>query len=237
MITQLPLTEIVSHQHWQSAIEDFREKEKKLMRQQDALNAERRRLPVEKIEKHYQFDGPNGKVSLKELFAGRSQLIVYHFMYGPDSEKPCVGCSLMVDNMGHQAHLEARNTSRVLISKAPLPKLLVTQQRMGWTIPWYSSFDSSFNQDFGLSTEDGEMFGVSVFITDGEHIYRSYFTQSRGAEPLASNWSYLDITPFGRQEAWENSPMGTPQTEPYSWWNYHDSYGATEGENTCAQCV
>jgi predicted dithiol-disulfide oxidoreductase (DUF899 family) len=131
---------------------------------------------------------------------------------------------MMVDNMGHQAHLEVRDTSRVLIARAPLEKLTEFKQRMGWIIPWYSSYDSDFNQDFDVTKPDGETFGVSVFIRDGDQIYRSYFTHRRGAEYLGSNFTYLDLTPMGRQETWEDSPEGVPQSAPYEWWKIHDKY-------------
>lgn len=215
------MPEVVSHEEWQAAIEAFRKKEKAQMRLQDALNAERRRLPATEITKPYEFTGTGGKVSLLDLFDGRKQLIVYHFMF---AESPCTGCSMMVDNMGHNAHIQARDTSRVLVSLAPIDELEKYKKRMGWTIPWYSSAGSDFNRDFGATLDNGEMFGVSVFIRDGERIYRSYFTTRRGAEYLGSNFSYLDLTPLGRQENWEDSPAGRPQTAPYQWWRLHDEY-------------
>lgn len=211
----------VSEQEWQSALEAFRVKEKEHTRSRDALNAERRRLPMVEIEKPYVFTGRDGKVSLLDLFEGRKQLIVYHFMF---AETPCTGCSMMVDNMGHNAHIEARDTSRVLVSRAPYPKLAAFKERMGWDIPWYSSEGSDFNVDFGVTREDGEKFGVSVFLRDGDKIYRSYFTSLRGAEYLGSNFSYLDLTPLGRQELWEDTPGEVEQTPPYQWWRLHDSY-------------
>lgn len=218
------MPKIVNPQEWQSALDAFRLKEKEQMQRQDALNAERRRLPMTRVEKQYVFTGPDGDVSLLDLFAGRRQLIVYHFMYGPDSNAPCVGCSMMVDNMGHNAHLEARDTSRVLVARAPYPKLVEVNQRMGWEFPWYSSYGSDFNFDFGTSSDDGEMFGLSVFLREGDDIYRTYFTWKRGAEYLGSNFTYLDLTPLGRQELWEDSPDDVPQSAPYQWWRHHDKY-------------
>lgn len=215
---------VVSQSEWQTAISAFRDKEKAQMQRQDALNAERRRLPMTPVQKHYTFTGPEGELGLLDMFAGRSQLIIYHFMYGPDANAPCTGCSTMVDNMGHNAHVEARDTSRVLVSRAPLEKLLQFKERMGWELPWYSSFGSDFNEDFGVTTKNGEMFGISVFLRDGDAIYRTYFTWKRGVEYLGSNFSYLDLTPYGRQEAWEDSPEDVPQSAPYQWWRYHDSY-------------
>ncbi|HKX55589.1 MAG TPA: DUF899 domain-containing protein, partial [Xanthomonadales bacterium] len=193
------MSQIVSQAEWQSAISNFRNREKEQMRRQDALNAERRRLPRVKIEKSYELTGANGKVGLLDLFEGRKQLIVYHFMYGPDAQNPCTGCSMMVDNMGHISHLHARNTSLVLVARSPYERLVALNERMGWQMPWYSSFGTDFNQDFGAITDNGEMFGVSVFIREGDDIYRTYHTTKRGAEYLGSIFTYLDLTPMGRE--------------------------------------
>jgi predicted dithiol-disulfide oxidoreductase (DUF899 family) len=212
---------IVSEQEWQAAHEAFLAKEKAFTRERDALNAERRRLPFMEITKDYRFQGPNGEVSLLDLFDGRKQLLVYHFMF---AQSPCTGCSMMVDNMGLTEHLHARDTSRVLISLAPYAKLAEYKQRMGWAHDWYSSAGSEFNKDFNVTRENGEMFGLSALIRDGNKIYRSYFTTQRGAEHLGSNFSYLDLTPMGRQELWEESPAWVPQTPPYQWWKKHDEY-------------
>lgn len=217
--------QIVSHEEWLVAREALLKKEKAATRAKDALSAERRRLPMVKIEKAYTFEGPNGQASLLDLFEGRRQLILYHFMFDPEWDEGCSGCSMLVDNMGHPAHLHARDASRVLVSLAPLAKLDAYKARMGWTIPWYSSFGSDFNTDFDVTTEQGETFGLSVFLRDGDSVYRTYFTDRRGVEHLGSNWNYLDLTPFGRQESWEDSPNGWPQTPPYAWWRRHDSYG------------
>lgn len=219
------LPDIVSAEQWQAAAQQFLAKEKALTRARDALNAERRRLPMVKIEKAYTFDGPSGHVSLLDLFEGRRQLIVYHFMFAPDWSQGCPGCSWVVEAMPHLAHLQARDTSLVLISIGPLEKLEGYKQRMGWDLPWYSSLGSSFNADFGVTTEKGEKHGVSVLLRDGGDIYRTYFTGARGVEQLGSHWSYLDLTPLGRQENWEDSPKGWPQTEPYTWLRRHDEYG------------
>lgn len=215
------MNKIVSEQEWQQALEAFRVKEKAHTRARDALNAERRRLPVTEVTKPYIFTGPDGEAGLIDLFDGRRQLLLYHFMF---AESPCTGCSMMVDNMGHQAHVEARDTSRVLVSLAPLEKLEAYKKRMGWTMPWYSSAGSDFNKDFGATRENGEMFGLSVFIREGERIYRSYHTTLRGVEYLGSNFSYLDLTPMGRREEWEEAPEDVPQTPPYQWWCKHDEY-------------
>ena len=223
--SKIALPQIVTHDAWLAAHEEFLAKEKEFMRMHDVLNAERRLLPMVKIQKQYTFEGPNGQAILLDLFEGRRQLILYHFMFGPDWDEGCSGCTMMVDNMGHPAHLHARDTSRVLVSRAPLAKLEAYKERMGWTIPWYSSFGSDFNTDFGVTIDDDETFRLSVFLRDGDDIYYTYFTNGRGVEYLGSNWSYLDLTPFGRQEIWEDSPAGWPQTPPYEWWRRHDSYG------------
>lgn len=222
--TKIAYPKVVSKEEWQIAHDKLLTKEKEATRAHDALNAERRRLPMVKIEKEYIFEGPEGKVSLLDLFEGRHQLIIYHFMFGPDWEEGCGGCSMVVDNMGHPAHLHARDTSRVVVSRAPLEKLERFKRRMGWTIPWYSSFGSDFNYDFGVTTGNDEKFGLSVFLREGADIFHTYFTNGRGVEHLGSNWSYLDLTPFGRQETWEDAPEGWPQTPPYEWWRHHDKY-------------
>ncbi|WP_409070409.1 DUF899 domain-containing protein [Aliifodinibius sp. S!AR15-10] len=220
----MKLPPVVSHEEWQEARNELLKKEKELTRQRDKLNAERRRLPMVEIEKEYQFEGPEGQVSLKDLFNGRRQLILYHFMFGPDDEQGCSGCSMIVDNMGHPAHLLARDTFRMLVSRAPLNKLLTYKKRMGWEIPWYSSFESDFNYDFGVTTDRGETFKLSVFFKDGDRIFHTYSADGRGVEYYGSNWSYLDLTPLGRQEDWEDSPKGYPQSPPYVWWRRHDQY-------------
>ncbi len=226
MTTSKPaLPDIVSTEQWDTALSQLLIKEKALTRAQDALNAERRRLPMVKIENDYRFDGETGQVSLLDLFDGRRQLIVYHFMFAPDWSQGCPGCSWVVEAMPHLAHLHARNTSLVLVSRAPLEKLEGYKKRMGWDLPWYSSFGSDFNTDFGVTTPQGEKHGVSILLRDGDSIYRSYFTGARGVEHLGSHWTYLDLTPWGRQETWEDSPKGWPQTEPYSWMHRHDEYG------------
>ena len=130
----------------------------------------------------------------------------------------------MVDQFGHPAHLHARDTSLSVISRAPLTNIERYKKRMGWTFPWYSSHDSDFNIDFGLSKKSGETFGLSVFLRDDDRIFRTYFTTTRGVETLGPVWSFLDVTPFGRQEEWEDSPEGWPQTPPYEWWRRHDEY-------------
>jgi len=219
---------IVSREQWQQARDRLLVKEKAATRAHDALAAERRRLPMVKIEKDYVFNGPRGKVRLLDLFEGRRQLIVYHFMFAPSVNgwptAGCPGCSLVVDHIGPLAHLHARDTSLAVVSLAPLANLEAYKKRMGWTVPWVSSEGTDFNKDFGVTTPEGEHFGLSVFLRDRADIYHTYFTTDRGVEVVATNFTLLDWTPFGRQENWEDSPAGWPQSEPYVWWKRHDEY-------------
>jgi len=222
------LPQVVTQAEWQDAHEKLLVKEKEATRARDALAAERRRQPMVPIGKDYVFEGPDGKASLLDLFEERRQLIVYHFMFAPEVEgwpsAGCPGCSFFVDNIGHLAHLHARDTSFVLVSRAPLAQIEPYKERMGWTVPWFSSSDTGFNVDFGVTTDRGETFGLSVFLRDGDSVYRTYFTAGRGVEALGSTWTFLDLTPLGRQEDWEDSPAGYPQAPPYEWWRRHDEY-------------
>ncbi len=224
----MDLPQVVSAAEWAVAREELLVKEKEATRARDALAAERRRLPMVEIEKDYVFTGAGGNASLLDLFDGRRQLILYHFMFAPDVEgwpaAGCDGCSMFVDNIGHLAHLHARDTSLVLVSRAPVASIEAYRERMGWTVPWFSSIGSDFNVDFGVTTDRGETFGLSVFLREGDSVFRTYFTSGRGVEALGSNWTFLDLTPLGRQEDWEDSPAGYPQTSPYDWWRRHDEY-------------
>jgi predicted dithiol-disulfide oxidoreductase (DUF899 family) len=228
---------VVPPPEWEAAREKLLVKEKDATRARDALAAERRRLPMVRIDKNYVFEGPNGEASLLDLFDGRRQLIVYHFMFAPGVDgwpaAGCDGCSMFVDNVGHLAHLHARDTSLVLVSRAPLAKIEPCKERMGWSVPWFSTSGSDFNVDFGVTTNEGETFGLSVFLRDGDTVFRSYFTSGRGVEALGSNWTFLDLTPLGRQEDWEDSPDGWPKTPPYRWWRRHDEYEGAATERPC----
>lgn len=225
------LPPIVSPEEWRSAHEEFLKKEKEFTRKRDALNAERRRLPMVEIKKTYIFEGPEGKAGLPDLFDGRRQLLLYHFMFAPGvggwPDEGCVGCSMFADNIGQFApvHLKAKGISLVMVSAAPPANIERYQKRMGWAIPWYSSAGSDFNRDFGMTTDRGETHGLSVFVREGERVFRTYFTSERGTETVGNVWGFLDITPFGRQESWEDTPEGRPQGEPYRWWRRHDQYG------------
>ena len=215
------LPQVVSPAEWQAARERLLAKEKEATQARDALAAERRRLPMVAVDVDYVFEGPDGKATLTELFDGRRQLIVYHFMLEPGAN-PCEGCSMFVDNIGHLAHLHARDTSLVLVSRAPLAEIEPFKKRMGWTVPWFSSFGSDFNADCGITTG----FGLGVFLRDGDRVFRTYFTSGRGVEALGSIWTFLDLTPLGRQEDWEESPDGRPKGARYEWWRLHDEYDA-----------
>jgi len=227
------LPPVVTATEWQAARDELLAEEKEATRARDALAAKRRLLPRVHIEKDYVFDGTDGKATLLDAFEGRRQLLLYHFMFGPNQDAGCDGCSMFVDQIGHLAHLHARDTSFVLVSRAPSTKIEAYRQRMGWTIPWYSSFESDFNVDFGVGPEtpqpdvyqDGETFGLSAFLRGGDAVFRTYFSTSRGVEALGSVWTFLDLTPLGRREEWEDSPAGYPQTKPYQWWRRHDEYG------------
>lgn len=222
------LPKVVSRAEWKRALKKVTAKEKAETRRRDALAAERRRLPMVRMEEDYQFEGPHGKVRLADLFDGRRQLLLYHFMFAPDvngwPEAGCPGCSMFIDQVGHLAHLDARDTSFVLVSRAPLPRLKAYQKRMGWTIPWYSSAGSDFNRDFGVTTKEGDTFGLSAFLRENGEVFHTYFTAERGVEALGPVWTLLDLTSLGRQEKWEDSPAGYPQTAPYQWWQRHDEY-------------
>jgi predicted dithiol-disulfide oxidoreductase (DUF899 family) len=214
---------IVSPQEWEAARQELLVKEKELTRARDALAAERRRMPRMAVEKEYRFEGPHGAASLLDLFEGRSQLIVYRFFFEPGvadwPEGGCRGCSFVADQVAHLAHLNARETTLAFVSRAPQPEIERWKARMGWEIPWYTITDD-FDADFGVD----EWHGTNAFFREGERIFRTYFVNSRGDEAMGSTWSYLDITALGRQEEWENSPEGYPQTPPYQWWNLHDEY-------------
>ena len=216
MTTQnLPHPRIATKEEWLTARETLLEHEKEVTRHHDRVNAERRRLPMVKIEKSYVFDGPEGKRSLLDLFGDKTQLIVYHFMFDPEWENGCMGCTGFVNDLGDLSELNVRNTQFVLISRAPLEKLQAYKERMGWERPWYSSFGTDFNYDFQVTTENGETHGLSVFFRMGDEVFHTYSTYKRGCESLSDIYRLLDVTPYGRQEDWEDSPSGWPQRPTY----------------------
>ncbi|PTQ69794.1 DUF899 domain-containing protein [Pseudomonas sp. GV071] len=239
--------EIVSPEHWLEARKALLKREKAFTTLRDQLNEERRRLPMVAVTADYRFDGPQGEVSLLELFAGCSQLLVYHYMFHRDTGVGCPGCSFVVDNIGHQAHMQARDTRLVLVSRAPLAEIEPFKQRMGWTLPWYSSFNSRFNYDYHVTLDpsvapvqynfrdqaelqrlgldhhlSGEQPGVSVFLRDGEQVFHTYSTYGRGLDLLDGTNNWLDLTPFGRREGWGGMPdlHGAGKF----WWKLHDQY-------------
>jgi predicted dithiol-disulfide oxidoreductase (DUF899 family) len=216
---------IVSPDQWMAAWGQMLVKEKALTRARDALAAERRRMPWMAVEKAYEFEGPQGKASLLDLFEGRRQLIVYRAFFEPGvhgwPDHACRGCSLGADQVSNLAHLNARDTTLAYASRAPLADIERLKARMGWKMPWYTCA-GTFDADFGVD----EWHGHNVFFRDGEQIYRTYFTNNRGDEAMGTTWSYLDVTALGRQEVWEDSPQGYPQTQTYKWWNWNDNYEA-----------
>ena len=216
---------IVSPKEWDAARARLLVKEKEVTHARDALAAERRRMPWMAVEKPYVFDGPKGKASLLDLFEGRRQLIVYRAFFEPGvygwPDHACRGCSLGADQVSHLAHLNARDTTLVYASRASQADIQRLKTRMEWKMPWYTITDS-FDQDFGVD----EWHGHNAFIRDGDTVFRTYFINNRGDEAMGTVWSYLDLTALGRQEKWENSPEGYPQTAPYKWWNWHDNYDA-----------
>jgi predicted dithiol-disulfide oxidoreductase (DUF899 family) len=219
---------VVSADEWQQALSEMLVKEKAFTKARDALAAERRRMPWTVVDKEYRFDGPDGAVSLLDLFAGRRQLLVYRAFVDPGvhgwPDHGCVGCSLMADHIGNLAHLHARDTTLVYVSRGSQTDLARIKARMGWDIPWYTilpTADAAFDVDFGVH----EWHGTNAFIRDGDHIYRTYFINNRGDEVFVNTWNFLDMTALGRQETWEDSPAGYPQTKPYEWWCWHDEYG------------
>jgi predicted dithiol-disulfide oxidoreductase (DUF899 family) len=216
---------IVSPEDWQAARDAMLVKEKAFTRARDTLAAERRRMPWMAVDTTYAFDGPRGRVGLLDLFEGRRQLIVYRAFFEPGvtgwPDHACRGCSFGADQVGRLAHLNARDTTLAYASRAPQADIARLKARMGWEMPWYTITDS-FDADFGVD----EWHGTNAFIRDGDQVFRTYFIKSRGDEAMGSTWSYLDMTALGRQETWEDSPSGYPQTPPYQWWNWRDKYAA-----------
>ena len=219
--------EIVTRSEWMAAHQALMAKEKAMTRAEDALAAERRRQPWELVEKDYEFDGPSGRLGLADLFEGRRQLILYHHMLKKDDPAPCAGCSLFTDNIGNMVHLNQRDTTIAIIAKAPIEQIVALKTRLGWALPVYST-DGAINRDFC-----GDDFGLNVFITHEGRICRTYFSNDRGLEKLGTIWSFLDLTPLGRQEKWEDSPEGVSQTDPFRWWRLNDEYETPKKAHAC----
>lgn len=228
---------VVSQAEWLAARKDLLQKEKELTHLKDAVSAERRKLPWVKVEKNYVFDGPRGKVSLADLFEGKSQLIIYHFMFGPDWQEGCPSCSFNMDHTdGALPHLAQRDVSFAAISRAPYPKLAAFQKRMGWRFPWVSSSANDFNRDFHVVFTKEELAtgkveynyelapfpseeapGISVFYKDENgNIFHTYSAYARGTESTVGTYHYLDYTPKGRDE--DSLPFSM------AWVRHHDRY-------------
>ncbi|BBY88982.1 DUF899 domain-containing protein [Mycolicibacterium tokaiense] len=223
---------VVGQQEWEAAWQQLLIEEKALTRARDALAAKRRRMPWLEVTRPYRFDGPDGPATLGDLFDGRRQLVVYRAFFDDDvhgwPDRPCVGCSMVADHVGNLAHLNARDTTLVFVSRGAQADIARVRQRMGWAMPWFTLTDS-FDADFGVDL----WHGTNAFIREDGRIYRTYFINNRGDEALGSTWSYLDITALGRQEQWEDSPAGTPQSPPYQWWRWHDEYGEDHNAGGC----
>jgi predicted dithiol-disulfide oxidoreductase (DUF899 family) len=215
----MELPPIVSEAEWRRSRETLLAKEKDATRARDALAAERRRQPMIEFSADYGFEGPGGVLRFGDLFEGRRQLIVYHFWFPPDGE-PCDGCSMFTDQIPEPAHLHARDTSFALVSRAPQSQIESFGRRMGWSVPWYTVVGTGFQEALGTT----EYFKLHVFLRDGDRVFLTYETTARGVEALGSVWTFLDLTPLGRQEEWEDTPPGRPQTPPYQWWRLHDEY-------------
>jgi predicted dithiol-disulfide oxidoreductase (DUF899 family) len=237
-----PHPAVVSREEWLAERKKLLAAEKQLTKQYDQVNAMRRRLPMVKLDRAYTFDGPAGRVRLVDLFAGRRQLIVYHFMFDPEWEKGCSGCTGLVDALGNLKKLAERQTSFVLISRAPQAKLEKYKKERGWNLPWHSSFGTDFNYDFHVTLDKavaplqhnyrdeaelerrkngepwffkGETHGLSVFFRIEEDVFHTYSAFARGCESLTDSYRLLDRTPYGRQEDFEDSPPGWPQRPTY----------------------
>ena len=223
----MTLPKIVSQDEWHAAAKELLVREKEVTRLRDELNTQRRQLPMVEVTKDYAFEGAKGQMGLLDLFEGRHQLIVDHYMFDPNWEDGCPSCAGRVDQYGNLQHLHDRDTTIAVVSRAPLSKIEPFKQRMGWTFPWYSSFDSDFNYDFHVTLDDsvapieynyrnkaeleqagfsdmtGELHGTSVFLRDGARVFHSYSTYGRGTEQVGGTHYYLDMTALGRQEDWE----------------------------------
>jgi predicted dithiol-disulfide oxidoreductase (DUF899 family) len=231
---------VVSREEWLAARKELLAREKNVTRQRDAVSASRRRLPIVAVDKDYVFAGPDGPVRLLDLFDGRRQLIVYHFMFDPAWDEGCGGCTGYVNEIGNLSLLNERDTTFVLISRAPLVKLQAYKALKGWSLPWFSSHESDFNYDYhvtldqavapvqhnfrdeaelatagALSSMHGEAHGLSVFFRVDDGVFHTYSAYARGTEGLTDSYSLLDVTPYGRQEDWEDSPPGWPQRPTY----------------------
>jgi predicted dithiol-disulfide oxidoreductase (DUF899 family) len=251
------LPDVVSRAEWVAARRKLLDEEKELTRHRDAVNSSRRRLPMVRIEEEYVFDTPDGETTLAGLFDGRSQLIVDHAMWLDDVRRACPSCSARLDQIGHLAHLHARDTTYVTVSRGPLDEIVAFRARMGWTFPWVSSRRNDFNYDFHVSFDESiapieynylakdeleergapvgewaqpfDLHGMSVFLRAGDDVFHTYSTYARGTDSLGFISNFLDLTPLGRQEAWEEpkgraTALGAPAGDAGV--RYHDEYDA-----------
>jgi predicted dithiol-disulfide oxidoreductase (DUF899 family) len=233
------LPKIVTRSHWLAERKSLLEKEKEATRHWDTVKAARRHLPMVEVEKKYLFEGPEGEVSLWDLFEGRRQLIVHHFMYFDDSSRFCPSCSLEADQNYNRFlldKLDQKSVTLVAISRSPIERIQQEKEKKNWDFPFYSSSNSDFNYDFQATLDPqrnieynyqgvevkgwlkdykGDLPGKSVFLRDGEKVYHTYSAFARGLELAATHYNYLDLTPYGRQESWEKSPEGWPQNQSY----------------------
>jgi predicted dithiol-disulfide oxidoreductase (DUF899 family) len=241
-MTTLPHPPVVEREEWLARRKELLAHEKELTQHRDHVNAMRRQLPMVRLQKQYVLEGPEGPKRLSGLFEGRHQLIVYHFMFDPAWEKGCPGCTRLVNSMGDLSMLNERDTTFVVVSRDPLPKLVKYKADQGWSISWFSSFGTDFNYDFHVTQDEsvaplqynyrdkaeleqrkagepwflkGEVHGLSVFFRMDEEVYHTYSTFARGCELLTDPYSLLDTTPYGRQEDFEVSPPGWPQKPTY----------------------
>jgi predicted dithiol-disulfide oxidoreductase (DUF899 family) len=203
--------QIVPRPQWAAARAELLAREKDATRAADKVRAARRALPMVAIEKEYALAGASGTVGLADLFEGRRQLIVWHFMWRFDTGEGCPTCSLVADNVGDLAHLHGCDTTLAFVSRAPLPAIERFRKRMGWPVPWYSSHGTDFNADFQATVDGGDRAGLSVFLRDGDRVLHTYSAYGRGAESLVGTYNWLDLTPLGRQRYVNEFP-------------YHDRY-------------
>ncbi|MFF7401961.1 DUF899 family protein [Streptomyces murinus] len=201
----MSLPEIVSREQWRAAREELRRREESARREREALGAERRRLPMVEVDPEYLFEGGDGKATLLDLFEGRSQLVVHHFMFAPEWVTGCPCCAAFLDQVGHLAHLGARNTSFAAVSRAPFTRILPFKARMGWTVPWYSSAPGDFNDDFEATVRDGgkpvDRPGLSCFLRDRDRVFHTYSVYDADLDELGTTAALLDLTALGRRPA------------------------------------
>jgi predicted dithiol-disulfide oxidoreductase (DUF899 family) len=241
---------VVSYDDWLVARKELLVKEKALTHARDDVNTARRQLPMVEIDKDYVFEGPDGRATLLDLFEGRDQLLIYHFMWLFDEGQGCPSCSFIVDNIGDLSHLHARHTTLAVVSRGPFAEIDAYRERMGWTMPWYSSFGSDFNYDFHVTIDPdvapveynyrtaaeleqhnpawvgwkGEQPGTSAFLRHGDRVFHTYSSYERAGDILIGTYNWLDLTARGRQEDWEQPPGRADSPGIMTWLHRHDEY-------------